>query len=84
MILNEYKYFNRVYYHKKGKSFAYFEQPLKKGLFRETTTLLFNVGIDDLDPKLQIRASFVSKLKCAPIFMKFGNQDTFDMLIIYT
>ena len=29
-------------------------------------------GIDDLDPKLLIRANMVPKSKCASIFMKFG------------
>ena len=42
------------------------------------------LGIDDFDPKLQIRANLVLKLKCAPIFMKFGTQDISDMLIINT
>ena len=31
--------------------------------------------IDNLDPKLLIRANLVPKLKCAPIFIKFGTQD---------
>ena len=30
------------------------------------------LGIDDLDPKLQIRANFIPTWKCDPIFMKFG------------
>ena len=38
------------------------------------------LGTDDLDPKLQIRANLVPKLKCAPIFMKFGTQDIFKVL----
>ena len=32
-------------------------------------------GIDDADPKLQIRANLVPKLTCASIFMKFDTQD---------
>ena len=40
--------------------------------------------IEDLDPKLQIWANLVPALKFAPIFMKFGTQDTIDMLITDT
>ena len=41
--------------------------------------LIMNIvlGIDELDPKLQIPANLVPKLKYAPIFMKFGTQDIF-------
>ena len=35
------------------------------------------LGIDNLDPKLLIRENLVQKLKCAPIFMRFGTQAIF-------
>ena len=38
--------------------------------------------IDDLDPKLYIQANLVPKLKCAPIFMKFGTEGIFKFLLI--
>ena len=49
--------------------------------------LIMNIVLetDDLDdPKLQIRANLVPKLKYAPIFMTIGTQETSDMLIINT
>ena len=43
------------------------------------------VGIKDLDSELQIQGNLVPTLKFAPIFLKFGTQDTSDdMLIIIT
>ena len=39
-------------------------------------------GIDDLDPKLWIRANLVPTLKFAPIFMKFGTHNKSNMLIM--
>ena len=39
-------------------------------------------GTDDLDPKLKIRANFVPTLKFAPIFMKFGTHNKWNMLIM--
>ena len=46
--------------------------------------LIMNVvlGIDDLDPKLQIGANLVPKLEYASIFVKFGTQDNFEFLLI--
>ena len=38
------------------------------------------IGIDDLNPKLYIRANLVPTLKSAPIFKKFGSHNK--MLII--
>ena len=46
--------------------------------------MIILLEIDDLDPKLQIQANLVPKLKCAPIFMKFGTQNTSAMLTINT
>ena len=45
--------------------------------------LIMNIvlGTDDLDPKLQIQANLVSKLKCATIIMKFGTQDILKFLL---
>ena len=42
------------------------------------------LGTDDLDLTLQILENLVQKLKCAPIFMKFGTQDKSNMLISNT
>ena len=46
--------------------------------------LIMNIllGIKDPDRKLQIQGNLVSTMKFAPIFMKFGIQETSDMLII--
>ena len=38
--------------------------------------------INDFDPKLYIRVNVVPKLKCAPIFIKFGTSDIFKFLLI--
>ena len=38
--------------------------------------------INDFDPKLYIRVNVVPKLKCAPIFIKFGTLDIFKFLLI--
>ena len=40
------------------------------------------LGTDDLDPKLQVPANFVTTLKFAPIFMKFGSHNKWNMLIM--
>ena len=40
------------------------------------------IGIYDLDPKLQIQANVVPKLKFATIFMKFGMQSKSTILIM--
>ena len=40
------------------------------------------LGIDYLDPKLQIWAKLVPTLKVVPIFMKFGTQNKSNMLIM--
>ena len=40
------------------------------------------LGIDDLNPKLYIRANLVPTLKCAPIFKKFGTHNKSNMLVI--
>ena len=46
--------------------------------------LIMNIvlGIDDLNPKLQIRATLFAALKIAPIFMKFGTHNKSNMLIM--
>ena len=46
--------------------------------------LVMNVdlGIDDLDPKLWIRANLVPTLKFAPMFMKFGTHNKSNMLVM--
>ena len=46
--------------------------------------LIMNIvlGIDDLNPKFQIRKNLVPTLKLAPIFMKFGGHTKSNMLII--
>ena len=40
------------------------------------------VETDDLDPKLEILANLVSTLKFAPIFVKFGTHNKWNMLIM--
>ena len=36
----------------------------------------------DIDPKLKILGNLVPRLKCVPIFIKFGTQDIFKFLLI--
>ena len=45
---------------------------MKFGTQNKSNMLIINIliGIDVLDPKLQILRNLVEKLKCAPIFMK--------------
>ena len=38
--------------------------------------------IDDLDPKLWIRANLVATMKFAPIFIKFGTRNKSNMAIM--
>ena len=38
--------------------------------------------IDNINPKLNIQANLVPKLKCAPIFIKLGTQIIFRFLLI--
>ena len=54
------------------------------GAQSKSNMLIMNIvlGIDEIDPKLQIRAILVPKLKCAPIYLKFGTQDIFKFLVI--
>ena len=40
------------------------------------------LGIDGLDPKLKIQANLVPTLKFVPIFIKFGNRNKLNMLIM--
>ena len=40
------------------------------------------LGIDDLNPKFQIRENLVPTLKLAPIFMEFVGHNKSNMLII--
>ena len=50
----------------------------------KSNVLIINVliGIDDLDPKLQICKNLVPKLKFSPIFIKFGTLNKSNMLIM--
>ena len=57
---------------------------MKFGTYCKSNMLIMNtvLGIDDLDPKLWIRANLVPTLKFAPIFMKFGTHNKSNMLIM--
>ena len=57
---------------------------MKFDTYYKSNMLIMNIvlGIDDLNPKLYIRANLVPTLKCAPISMKFGTHSKSNMLII--
>ena len=57
---------------------------MKFGTQNKSNMLILNIsiGIDDIDPKLQIWKNLVPKLKCASIFMKFGFHSKCNMLIV--
>ena len=49
---------------------------MKFGTQKKLNMLIINIliGIDHLDPKLQICKIWYKNPKCTPIFMKFGKQ----------
>ena len=57
---------------------------MKFGTQNKLNILIMNIvlGIDDLDPKSQIRANLVPILKFAPIFMKFDTHNKSNMFVI--
>ena len=57
---------------------------MKFDTYCKSSMLIMNIvlGIDDLNPKLYIRANLVPTLKCAPIFKKFGTHNKSNMLVI--
>ena len=56
-----------------GLKIAMYPIFMKFGTQNKSNMLIMKmlIGIDDLDPKLQICENLVPKRKCVPIFMKF-------------
>ena len=57
---------------------------MKFGTQNKSNMLIMNIviGIDYLDPKLEIRGNLVPTLKFASIYVKFGTHNKLKMLIM--